>query len=40
MLDLMPPGSISLAPGFEWACVQHPMEYGPETLEITRSASA
>jgi hypothetical protein len=39
MLDLMPPGSMSLVAGYEWACVQHPMEYGPETLEVTTAGS-
>jgi cytochrome P450 len=39
MLEIMPPGTVSLVPDFQWSCVQHPMEYGPETLEVTISAS-
>jgi cytochrome P450 len=33
-LDLFPPGVLSLAPGYEWKCVAHPMEYGPESLDV------
>jgi cytochrome P450 len=33
-LDLFPPGVLSLAPGYEWNCVAHPMEYGPESLDV------
>jgi cytochrome P450 len=33
-LDLFPPGVLSLAPGYEWQCVAHPMEYGPESLDV------
>jgi cytochrome P450 len=33
-LDLFPPGVLSLAPGYEWHCVAHPMEYGPEALDV------
>ncbi len=33
-LDLFPPGTLGLAPGYEWKCVAHPMEYGPETLDV------
>jgi cytochrome P450 len=36
-LDLFPPGALSLAPGYEWQCVAHPMEYGPESLEVVVS---
>jgi cytochrome P450 len=34
VLALFAPGSLSLAPGYEWECVNHLMEYGPETLEV------
>ncbi len=34
MLDLFPPGTLRLADGYEWACVAHPMEYGPESLDV------
>jgi cytochrome P450 len=36
-LDLFPPGVLSLAPGYEWNCVAHPMEYGPESLDVVVS---
>jgi cytochrome P450 len=32
--DRFPPGSLRLAPGFEWVCVDHMLEYGPEHLEV------
>jgi len=35
MLDQWGPGEVALAPLFEWTCVAHPLEYGPETLEVT-----
>jgi cytochrome P450 len=28
------PGALRLAPGFVWRCVDHLLEYGPETLEV------
>ena len=33
-LDRFGPGALELAPGFEWVCVAHIQEYGPETLEV------
>jgi cytochrome P450 len=33
-LDLFPPGTLSLAPGYEWKCVAHPLEYGPESVDV------
>jgi cytochrome P450 len=35
MLELWGPGEVALAPLFEWQCVAHPLEYGPESLEVT-----
>lgn len=32
MLARFEPGQLALAPGFEWVCVDHMQEYGPETL--------
>lgn len=32
------PGTCRLAPGFEWVCVDHLLEYGPERLEVTIDA--
>jgi hypothetical protein len=41
VLDLFPPGRLRLRPGYEWACVAHPLEYGPETLDVVlETASA
>jgi cytochrome P450 len=34
MLDLFPPGTLQLAPGYEWKCVAHPLEYGPESVDV------
>ena len=34
MLDLFPPGALRFAPGYEWKCVAHPLEYGPESLDV------
>ena len=34
MIALFPQGSLSFAPGFAWQCVAHPLEYGPETLNL------
>jgi cytochrome P450 len=34
VLEIFPPGTLELAPGFRWECVDHIMEYGPETLEV------
>lgn len=37
VLDRFGPGEIKLAPDFTWECVNHPLEYGPETLEVVVS---
>jgi cytochrome P450 len=34
VLDVFPDGTLELAPDFEWECVNHIMEYGPERLEV------
>src|SRR5581483_3984903 len=34
VIDRFGPGGLSLAPGFEWVCVDHMLEYGPETLDV------
>jgi cytochrome P450 len=34
LIARFPAGSLSLAPGFVWHCVDHPMEYGPERLDL------
>jgi cytochrome P450 len=34
MLDLFAPGEVRLADGFQWECVDHMMEYGPERLDV------
>jgi cytochrome P450 len=34
VLDLFPPGTLSLAPDFEWVCVAHILEYGPDRLDV------
>jgi hypothetical protein len=34
LLARFAPGQIRLAPGFSWVCVDHPLEYGPETLDV------
>jgi hypothetical protein len=34
VLSLFAPGELELAPGYEWKCVDHIMEYGPETLDV------
>ena len=34
LLDRFAPGQIRLAPQFAWVCVDHPLEYGPETLDV------
>jgi cytochrome P450 len=39
MLDRFAPGSIALADGFEWVCVDHTQEYGPETLDVVVTGS-
>ena len=33
-LDLFPPGTLRLVDGYEWACVAHPLEYGPESVDV------
>lgn len=38
MADRFPPGSLHLSPGFEWACVDHMLEYGPEHLPVVAVA--
>lgn len=37
-IDLWPPGVLSLAPGYEWKCVAHPLEYGPESVDVVVNA--
>ncbi|SFR90323.1 cytochrome P450 [Sphingomonas jatrophae] len=34
LIARFPPGGLALAPGFEWRCVAHHLEYGPETLDL------
>ncbi len=34
MLDRFAPQQLRLAEGFTWVCVDHPLEYGPETLDV------
>lgn len=34
MLAVFAPGELSLKPGFEWQCVAHHIEYGPERLDV------
>lgn len=34
VLDFFAPGALSLAPAYHWECVNHIMEYGPETLDV------
>ncbi|WP_157218346.1 cytochrome P450 [Flavisphingomonas formosensis] len=34
MIARFPAGSLSLVAGFEWRCVAHHLEYGPETLDL------
>lgn len=34
LLDRFGPSELRLAPGFTWECVNHPLEYGPETLDV------
>jgi cytochrome P450 len=34
MIALFPQGALQFKPGWEWHCVAHPMEYGPETLDL------
>ena len=34
VLATFAPGSLELAPGYKWDCVNHLMEYGPETLDV------
>ena len=33
-LDVFAPGQVQLAPGFDWECVDHLQEYGPESLAV------
>lgn len=35
--DLFPPGTLRLAPDFEWVCVDHMLEYGPDHLQVVLS---
>jgi cytochrome P450 len=37
VLDRFGPDELQLAPGYTWVCVDHPLEYGPETLEVVVS---
>lgn len=34
LITIRPQGGMSLAPDFEWTCVKHHLEYGPETLVV------
>ncbi|HZO09394.1 MAG TPA: cytochrome P450, partial [Myxococcota bacterium] len=34
MQERFAPGALRLAPGWEWRCVAHIQEYGPETLDV------
>ncbi len=34
ILDIFPPGALQLAPDFEWVCVPHILEYGPDRLDV------
>ena len=34
VLDRFAPGQLRLVDGFEWECVDHPLEYGPEHLPV------
>ncbi len=34
VLDRFGTDGLALAPGFEWVCVDHMLEYGPETLDV------
>ena len=34
VLDAFAPGALRFAPGYRWECVDHMMEYGPETLDV------
>ena len=34
VLETFAPGSLKFAPGYKWDCVDHLMEYGPETLDV------
>ena len=34
MIARFPQGSLTFRPGFAWHCVAHPLEYGPETLDL------
>jgi cytochrome P450 len=34
VLAEFPPGTLRLAPGYVWECVDHMMEYGPERLDV------
>lgn len=34
VLDTFDPGALRPAPGYEWECVDHMMEYGPERLDV------
>jgi cytochrome P450 len=34
VIDRFGPGGLALAPGFEWVCVDHMLEYGPEALDV------
>jgi cytochrome P450 len=38
VLATFAPGALRLAPGYEWECVNHLMEYGPETLDVVVSS--
>lgn len=35
--DRFPPGALRLGPDFQWVCVDHMLEYGPEHLPVVLS---
>ena len=39
VLATFAPGSLKLATGYKWDCVDHIMEYGPETLDVVVTSS-
>jgi cytochrome P450 len=40
ILDSFPPGALALTPDFRWRCVDHMLEYGPDTLDVVVRAAA
>jgi cytochrome P450 len=39
VLDHFAPGELQLVPDYAWVCVEHPLEYGPETLDVMVAAT-